>query len=235
MVRSSYGIGDQSNYCDDIIISCCCPCCVVNQLYQTTSSKGNPSTDGGARFNTHSMSAVGTGADFQRLLVTCLCFQCTVANNMNSTFGMPHVMGCCCTSFCLARNFIRYQFRLKPVTGDDCLEECGIPYAVYCCGSACANAIPCLWCILYGMFVLFNSQLSREVQSRLPLVDTRYLVGYQPPGTEEDPNHPNSSPVGPTVIRSSDIEMTHPMTVNMAEATVIHSPFYDQHGKTSTV
>ena len=46
MIRSAYGIGDVTEPFgfEDCICACFCPCCTVNQLYQTTAAKGNPST-----------------------------------------------------------------------------------------------------------------------------------------------------------------------------------------------
>ena len=155
-----------------------CPCCTINQIYQTTSAKRNPSADGGAPFNTITAVANETGDPFARLVTSCFCLPCSVSNNLHEAVGMPHILGCafmncCCLNLCLGRNLIRYQFRLKPHSGDDCFEECLIPCGIYCFGRVCSSIIPCLWCIEWAAFAYVNSLLVKEVQSRQPIGDNR--------------------------------------------------------------
>jgi len=60
LMRSAYGIPSDNECVDDYVIPTCCTCCVVNQMYQTAMVKGNPSTDGGSRFNLKAFSHEST-------------------------------------------------------------------------------------------------------------------------------------------------------------------------------
>jgi len=60
LMRSAYGIPSDNECVDDYVIPTCCTCCAVNQMYQTAMVKGNPSTDGGSRFNLKAFSHEST-------------------------------------------------------------------------------------------------------------------------------------------------------------------------------
>jgi hypothetical protein len=60
LMRSAYGIPSESVCVDDCVIPICFTCCAVNQMYQTAMAKGNPSTDGGSRFNLKQFSHEST-------------------------------------------------------------------------------------------------------------------------------------------------------------------------------
>jgi len=55
LMRSAW-IASDNECVYDCVIPVSCTCCVVNQMYQTAITRGNPSTDGGSRFNTQPFS-----------------------------------------------------------------------------------------------------------------------------------------------------------------------------------
>lgn len=99
--------------------------------------------------------------------------QCAAATIMSKGVGMPCLYSCCFVNIFAARNFVRYQNRVK---GNDCIDECCVPWSTYCCGGLLSAIIPCFWCIVCPAFVLFIVQLLNEVEKR-PAAQPRYLVG----------------------------------------------------------
>ena len=187
MVRSAYNIGDSDRCFDDCVLSILCPCCVVNQLYHTTVANKNPTLDGGYYSNNIPMSTIEQPNDSccnacSRGLCALFCFPCTVGTMMQDSLGMPYCMGCCCVGFFPARNFIRYQFRLKSSSGkSDTSEECFWPCLIYGLGSIVATVLPCVWGALCVGLIGLNVQLQKEVESRVtPTGHKGYLVGYHP-------------------------------------------------------
>mmetsp|Transcript_9388 Transcript_9388/g.12999 ORF Transcript_9388/g.12999 Transcript_9388/m.12999 type:complete len:313 (+) Transcript_9388:86-1024(+) len=178
MARTAYGIGDGNDFVEDCALSLFCPCCVTNQLYQTTAVKGNPTTDGGAQFNTNPMSP--GGCDCGMCLYTCFCMPCSVGTVMDMTVGMPFLLGCCCMNVFSARNVIRYHYRLKGSTNSDCREECFVPYATYVCLLAASFCIPCAQYGIWAMLVAVNMALFNEAKAKGPGHSKAYLRGYNP-------------------------------------------------------
>ena len=181
MQRSAYGIGDPDACFEDVCLSYCCTCCAVNQMYQSAYAFGNPSTDGGANFNTGKFSP---GAASNNACGACCCaFWCTpcmVGTVMNESIGMPWMLACCCVNPFTARNFERYQYRIAPVSGNDCMEECFWPYAMYFCGAACANFIPCLWCMICAGYIAVTMEMQGEAKMRTGGQNKKYLLGFTP-------------------------------------------------------
>lgn len=175
LVRTAYGI--EGGACEDCLAATFCPCCSANQILQTTREKGRPNSTGGKEFNLRPFEGNLSGRRADDFIVKfcygCCCMPCATGSILEKGIGMPFFMGCCCVNICAARNFVRYQNRVK---GEDLLEECFIPWATYCCGSVLAEFIPCFWCIVCPAFVLFIVQLLNEVEQR-PTTQPRYLVG----------------------------------------------------------
>lgn len=157
----------------------------VNQLYQTTAAKGNPTVDGGAAFNTNEMVS-NLGCSCIGCLYTFFCLPCTVGDLVNKAYGMPWCMGCCCMNLFTARNTIRYHYRLKTTSGgNECIEECALPYGVYCLLSILSGYVPCLWPITYCncvALVLLSMNIQEEVKTKTTsgLGGKGYMVGYSP-------------------------------------------------------
>lgn len=229
LIRSTYHIpGDAINDC---MVACFCPCCSANQLYQTTQLRGNPTPDGGSHHNLNEWkSQLGAGNARSCLYSTC-CMPCAIGTMMETTMGMPWLLGCCCVDLWMARNLIRYQYRIK---GNDLIEECAIPYGLQCIANALQQIIPCSMCILYAFFVTNSMQLLEETQKRAG--ETSNLnhtnrnrdynnIGYTILGNDFNPSQgdyylssPSASPVVGQVIEErveSEIQMS---------PTVVRSP-----------
>ena len=110
---------------------------------------------------------------------------CTIGDLLQAAYGMPWCLGCCCVNLFFARNTIRYQYRLKTTSGaNECVEECLVPYAMYCLVNAITTVCPILAPIAYCQWValvMVALNLSEEVKNR-STGDQRkaYLVGYNP-------------------------------------------------------
>lgn len=76
---------------------------------------------------------------------------------------MPWLIGCCCVNVWMARNLLRYQYRIQ---GNDLIEEFAFPCGMEILGNALGHAIPCVWCIVYGVNVTLGMQLKEEVETR---------------------------------------------------------------------
>lgn len=108
-------------------------CSTVNQLYQTTKNKRNPTSDGGAAFNATKMKPINYWpSNHENFAYNICCSCCARADIMQSVFGMPWWMGCCCVNIPQFRNAIRYQYRLTTSTENaEWFEECCLPFAFY--------------------------------------------------------------------------------------------------------
>lgn len=87
-------------------------------------------------------------------------------------------------NFFVARNVLRYQFRYKTATNDDCLEECCIPFLVVNCGHVfTATCVPCAQPIIYGIYIALVMHMQSAVEAEKNHESPPgpgYLVGYQP-------------------------------------------------------
>lgn len=195
MVRSAYGIGDPSSCAGDCLLPICCTCCVVNQLYQTTSRLGNPTTDGGKAFNTQEMLVAQ--CDFSSCMYAFFCMPCSIGTILQNSVGMPWLMGCCCFNLFSARNVLRYQYRLKARNGTDCMEECFIPYMFYCLLGTCANVVatfcpclyPCVFIPFCGAVVATDMAMLREAEMKKGGENKSYLKGYSPAPAASSPQY----------------------------------------------
>lgn len=181
MARSAYGIQEEF-LCADCLLTTCCTCCVVNQLYQTTSSFGNPTKDGGASYNVNPKKSDHQINDYwQKFCIALCCGSCVQGRLLEDAIGMPFGMGCCSVSTCLASNVIRFQYRLKPDTGNDFLEECFWPTIVESIFKGIECCCPCLICSGKGLWGAREMvELQHEVESRKTSASSKgYLVGYQ--------------------------------------------------------
>ena len=125
------------------------------------------------------------GCDFFSCLKTLFCSCCVIGDVVQNAYGMPWYLGCCCVGVFYARNTVRYHYRLKTKSGQgECVEECLIPYAVYCLVSALASTFfpPLTYCNLVALVsVIMN--LKHEVDLKSPNNTSKgYLVGYSPQG-----------------------------------------------------
>lgn len=187
MVRSSYEIGDTSSCFEDAILSLFCPCCVTNQLFQTTVLKGNPTTDGGKRFNVNPMvtAQFSCGA----CMYASLCMPCSIGSIMSESVGMPFLLGCCCLNLFNAKNIVRYHYRLRGANSSDCVEECLTPFCFYCVANIIANAVALVFPILYlclfpaicGSLIGVNLALQQEASQKRSGEMRSYLRGYSVP------------------------------------------------------
>ena len=176
----------------------------VNQLYQTTATKGNPTTDGGSKFNTGNFSSNVRCTCFP-CLYSCCCMCCVVGDTLQNSYCMPWLLGCLCVNPFFARNTIRYQYRLKTTFGNnECVEECAIPYIFYCFINLVATAIPllspiayCQWIAVVMTVMNMREEVSLRISSSSVAVEEdslvrkkAYLVGYSPQSTEPSVHDP---------------------------------------------
>lgn len=174
LVRSSYGIGSTDTYFEDSMLSYFCSCCVINQIYQTTLVFGNPTPDGGSQHNLNPMLVeVNDSYYWQNFAMAMCCGRYVRAHLLYDAMGMPFWLGCCNVSPCLARNLIRYQFRLMPDSDNDLVEECLLP-ALY---DGCFSLF-CPWFSFFGNGCLLANDLvilQEEVSQRYQVGPKRYL------------------------------------------------------------
>jgi hypothetical protein len=77
--------------------------------------------------------------------------------------GMPFWIGCCCTNLCFARNITRYHYR---IAGDDCMEECLVPYGMSALAYCVSWWLPCFCCVVWPYFIGMNMVLLAETDQR---------------------------------------------------------------------
>ena len=199
-------------------MSAFCPCCVVNQLYQTTSQKGNPTTDGGKEFNTNNM--LMGDCNFGACMYACFCMPCSIGTFLQDSVGMPFLLGCCFFNLFNAKNVLRYHYRLRSTAGSDCMEECFLPYLMYCCANLLALPLsmccPCLYACVFtplcGAVIALDMALLKEAATKRGGENKAYLRGYSPNGpTSGGPTYvtyvnlpPNAPYVGSKVSPSHD-------------------------------
>jgi len=172
LMRSAYGIPSDNECVDDCMIPTFCTCCAVNQMYQTVIIKGNPSTDGGSRFNLKAFSHESTQYSCKECMYAMCCCPCAIGTTLSNTVGMPFFMGCCCVSLCGARNIVRYQYRIG---GDECFDDYCFPVMVFnasYCAAACSApcfllcwpCIPCWLGAIFGVYSYFVAVVMKILQ-----------------------------------------------------------------------
>ena len=84
-------------------------------------------------FNTTKMKPMNYWpSNHENFAYNMCCSCCARGDIMQSVFGMPWWMGCCCIKLPYFRNAVRYQYRLTTSTENaEWIEECCIPFAFY--------------------------------------------------------------------------------------------------------
>ena len=175
MIRTAYGI--ESDPLDDIVYGLCCPCCVTNQLYQTTKRLGNTSRFGGREYNRDVFQASLMKDICYNCCLATFCMPCAIGSTLESAIGMPFCIGCFCVNPFLARNIMRYHYR---IAGDENLETI-VPITCYTIDRVVQYSDPNNTVILFFIgALLVTMQLLAEVAHRgnENIVSRRYLSGY---------------------------------------------------------
>jgi hypothetical protein len=192
MTRSVYGIGSTENCLSDVLLSYLCTPCTVNQMYQTVFTHDNPVPQTGYSHNRRSPTIHPSPNYLNNICKVMCCMPCLTGELLEESMGMPWQLGCCFSNLCMARNLIRYQYRIKPV-GEECLDECFMPSCVNSCASLClfpclpfavCPCLPCAWCVYanlpwtFGAYVTFYDFTKSENDRRAPHLGKGYLIGY---------------------------------------------------------
>lgn len=108
LIRSAYGIPHaQGSDCFNTLL---CPSCVANQAYQTTQKRGNPSIDGGRKFNKTQIDPFGSPPCY--FCYACFCTRCMIASALNKYVNMNWWDGFCCVNSYAAVNILQYHYRI---------------------------------------------------------------------------------------------------------------------------
>ena len=173
LVRSAYHIGDMNRCTEDLVLSMCCPCFVINQIYQTTMIKGNPSSDGGKMFNINHFSTHSNNL-CDDVCSACFLQPCMIGSVVNHAVGMPYLLACLCMNVCTARNIIRYQYRIKPTYDYEDKDELIMPI------TSCIGGLLLCTPFLSPIYALsIATQIYKESKFRTKLKNKRYLLGYR--------------------------------------------------------
>ena len=213
LIRKAYGI--QGGDFEDVFSAWCCPCCSVNQLYQTTKAYGAPAADAGRQFNTGAFTTQASNENCCRnCMYSLCCCPCAIGTTMSQSVDMPFWMGCCCVNICMARNVVRYQYRIG---GDDCCDDFCVPTMIagltYCLSGICPCAITCaLPYFLNILMVMLSETEARSVKNNWP---KQYLA---------------SNPQAMAVQQPVVILMQQPAPIMVAtapqQAQPVHQPAY---------
>jgi hypothetical protein len=166
LVRSAYGIGDTSLFCEDLVLSSVCSCCVINQLVQTTRAYGRPE-------ECHNVGQLHNNTAFQNRNMNCLvflaaycCAPIMMGKVMRDALGMPCPLGCLCVSPFAGRNILRYHYRIAPYTYNDISEELLAPAGIYGVLNACKAAPATITALFNVLDALIITQLESEIAAR---------------------------------------------------------------------
>jgi len=234
LMRSAYGIPSDNFFVDDFLIPVCCTYCAVNQMYQTAMTKGNPSTDGGSRFNLKAFSHESTQYSCNECMYATCCCPCAIGTTLSNTVGMPFLMGCCCVGLCGARNLVRYQYRIG---GDECFDDFCFPAMISGAASCLASCgIICLPCVL-GFFSYFVAVIMKILkESEVQLKARGGVPGFylsSPPASEMNKNI-NNEVMSPVYINSHGVVATPTTAVSVPhnqEPTVVAVEFSNSGSK----
>lgn len=213
--RSAYNI--PGNAWEDCIAGVFCPCCTVNQVLQTTQQFGRPNGTVGPEHNYHMFHAISNDDFCGHCLYASFCLPCAIGTSLQQSMDMPFILGCFCANFCIARNLLRYHYRLK---GDDCLEDCLAPYGLFAMTYCISPMIPCFACCTYPYFVSMVMLMTNEAQRR------GNTGSYLSPSRTATNN--NSDAVYPTVVSTTAPPVIVAATVVSPIATNAdgHNPGY---------
>lgn len=159
--RSAYHI--RGELWEDCLLGLFCPCCTINQVLQTTKQYGRPHPTVGPEQHNQVFSVLDNNECFANCMYSTFCLPCAIGTSLERSMGMPFILGCCCTNFCIARNLLRYHYRL---IGNDCCEDCVAPYSLFAVTYMCAAFIPCVACCTYPYFVTMVMLMVNEAQKR---------------------------------------------------------------------
>jgi Cys-rich protein (TIGR01571 family) len=173
LIRESYGISGDA--CSDCYTATFCPCCAANQVYQTAKMRGSVVENGGREANVNEFVTPlpPPTATVQNYLYSCCCMPCAMGDIMERSFGMPWYLGCACVNVPLARNLMRYEYRIK---GNDVLEELVVPCGANCVSHVAQQCIPCSGCFLWAAYATVATQLGLEATAH-PRSSGPYLSG----------------------------------------------------------
>lgn len=206
-MRSSYGIdGDVMN---DIFVSVCCFPCSANQIYQTSKTYGNPTSNGGKRFNTGSFNLNWGNRTIDCCCIYC-CPLCSNAESLNRSLGMPYILGFCCIHPYSAQNLIRYQHRIR---GSDITDELFCSTIVLLVFAGSAIFWPLLLCSC-PCLMRTSRKVSHQSSNSRP--STRYLL--QPDTSIEIQRDRRIQPTiiisAPRIYPSDDLQIRTNETAN---------------------
>ena len=163
---SAYSIpGDPTT---ETLTMCCCGPCAVNQMYQTSNILGNPAAqDGGKSFNVNMWNSREKGwCKTGKTFFYGCCMPCGVGTSLEIGIGLPFWLGMCCVNPIAAHHLIRYQYRIKPDSGNDDNICSQIPSIFcFCCPLSC--------CCFRHMFTV---QILRETKLNGNEARPKYLV-----------------------------------------------------------
>lgn len=186
MVRSAYGIGELEGHYgfSDCCVPMMCICCAINQLYQTTSKYGRaPGGYVGPEFNTSPMSPMENTQPHSLLssiLIAYCCAPCGLGKILHEAIGMPFLLGCMCSNICFGRSILRYHYRIKPTSSNECMDECGAPTIQKILECTVGIFVPCLCPMFAAAEIAVHMQMENEVDVRGKAEGHRYLYGFKP-------------------------------------------------------
>ena len=236
MIRTAYGL--RGSAADDACKALFFPCCSVNQLFQTSKQYGNPSKSGGREYNQQLFRGEPRKKDVAyNCIISSLCNPCVTGSALDTAMGMPWCIGCACVNPFLARNIMRYHWRLK---GNDAAEML-VP--VLCLTIDQFVILPPAGIItFYGIgAMLVTMQLLAEVDSRgadATMEAKRYLTGYSSEGilseqtdTDGEGEGDYEDVVGRTLMHVEAVPVTSKHNVTTPSAIISESTAVIQQQK----
>jgi hypothetical protein len=169
LIREAYKI-PEAFQCEDVVCGTCCIPCTVAQLIQSTKKRGNPTTNGGRSFNTQVVKQL-SNHDFGEMFCLCckiaFCPCCVQADLLTTAIGGSWWSECISSWFCgqnlfTTRNILRYHYRIKSETGNDCTDECLSPIVFDCCLS---GMIPCYCCVKLAAITKFTMDMKSHMEA----------------------------------------------------------------------
>ncbi len=109
LIKSAYGI-DQ-NCWEDCLSFCLLTRCYINQIYQTTLRRGNPTSDGGSQRNNQPFPPNCCPPSCGYCCYGACCPQCMAAQSLNKNINFPCWMGLCCVNAISGVFFVFSQLR----------------------------------------------------------------------------------------------------------------------------
>lgn len=222
MIRTAYNIPDKNpGFISDCLLPFVCQPCVTNQLLQTVKEHGRVPYSG-REFHRERFGLQDPDIGCSYCCYAFFCSQCAVATSLQQGVGVPCHLGLCCFNVCLARNVVRYHYRIH---GDDVSEECLAPVCGYSCLAVLTVVLSfltfglCLPCMLgMGMapLVKFLTTLLHETRTRGSGEHQRYIVGYSPPLAAGHEVQVQVTPHVPSTVVRADAAVVQPHLSGMS-------------------